>query len=78
VEYFALQLLLSIADEDRARALAIPFKNSPQYHMAVALLQEEQAGAMKTQDVGAELLSRCPNPAAVIPYNATMRKAELG
>jgi biotin carboxylase len=47
VDYFAQQLLFSIADEGRFRALSIPFRKGPQYDLAVLVLQEDAAGTLK-------------------------------
>ncbi|PLB53096.1 glutathione synthetase ATP-binding domain-like protein [Aspergillus steynii IBT 23096] len=74
VDYFAQQMLFSINDEARFRALCHPFYHGPRYHLSVLILQEDVAGIMKTEDAGAELLHRYPKLASHIPLYTTIKK----
>ncbi|KAJ6037412.1 glutathione synthetase ATP-binding domain-like protein [Penicillium herquei] len=74
VDYFAQQMLFSVKDEARFRALCHPFCDGPRYNLSVLILQEEVAGIMRTEDAAAELLSRFPELKQHVPLYTTIKK----
>ncbi|PQE29706.1 ATP-grasp superfamily protein [Rutstroemia sp. NJR-2017a WRK4] len=80
VDYYALQLLYSLGDIERYRALSQPFMNGPQWWLVLLIIPEDRAGTMKTEDAGRELLERDAVLAAAVPDYKTVQKkgAKLG
>ncbi|KAI9047427.1 hypothetical protein LZ554_008871 [Drepanopeziza brunnea f. sp. 'monogermtubi'] len=74
VDYYALQLLYSLGDKARYRALAQPFLNGPQWWLVLLIIPEDRAGTMKTEDAGKSLLARDPILAAAVPDYKTVQK----
>ncbi|GKZ25883.1 hypothetical protein AbraIFM66951_001464 [Aspergillus brasiliensis] len=74
IDYFAQQMLFSINDELRFKALCHPFSNGPRYNLSVLVLQEDIAGIMKTEDAAAELLQRHPELRPHVPLYTTIKK----
>lgn len=74
VDYYALQILYSLGDTSRYRALSQPFLNGPQWWLVLLIVPEDRAGTMKTDDAGKELLQRDPILAAAVPDYKTVQK----
>ena len=60
VDYYALQILRCIGsvENSRVHALSKPFSNGPQFHLCILIISQTRAGIMKTEDAGADVLSR--------------------
>jgi biotin carboxylase len=74
IDYYALQLLFSAGDTERYRSLAQPFKNGPQWHLALLLIPEDRRGTMKTPDSTIDLMQHHPDIAAAIVDHKTVIK----
>ncbi len=74
VDYFVQQMLFSIADEVRFRALVKPFVNGPQYDLLLQFIPQDRAGMMKSEDPGLELYARCPELMANVREHKTWVK----
>ncbi|PYH32083.1 uncharacterized protein BO87DRAFT_363203 [Aspergillus neoniger CBS 115656] len=74
VDYFAQQMLFSVNDEFRYRALCHPFSDGPRSSLSILVLQEDVAGIMKTEDATAELLRQYPELEPHVPLYATIKK----
>lgn len=66
VDYWGLGLLIAVADKPRARALARPFRNGPQYTCVMVFIPVDYdlascEGVFASDDVCAELLERRPD-----------------
>ncbi|KAK3332274.1 hypothetical protein B0T19DRAFT_439126 [Cercophora scortea] len=62
VDYYALRLLMAAgpAEHVRLRALSHPFLGGPQFHLSVMIIQQTQAGIMKSEDAAREFLDKHP------------------
>ncbi|GAQ39416.1 hypothetical protein AtubIFM56815_007789 [Aspergillus tubingensis] len=74
VDYFAQQMLFSVNDELRYRALCHPFSDGPRSNLSILVLQEDVSGIMKTEDATAELLRQHPELEPHVPLYATIKK----
>ena len=74
IDYYALQLLYSLGDSSRYRALSQPFKNGAQWWLVLLIVPEERAGTMKSEDAGKELLERNPVLKNAVPDYKTVQK----
>ncbi|GLA67849.1 hypothetical protein AtubIFM55763_000098 [Aspergillus tubingensis] len=74
VDYFAQQMLFSVNDELRFKALCHPFSDGPRSNLSILVLQEDVAGIMKTEDATAELLRQYPELEPHVPLYATIKK----
>jgi biotin carboxylase len=74
VDYYALQLALSIGDKARFRAFAIPYRHAPQCTTAAQYLHDSHPGVMVTEDAGAELLELLPRLRSYIPMYRTIKR----
>ncbi|OJZ90551.1 hypothetical protein ASPFODRAFT_203069 [Aspergillus luchuensis CBS 106.47] len=74
VDYFAQQMLFSVNDELRFKALCYPFSDGPRSNLSILVLQEDVAGIMKTEDATAELLCQYPELEPHVPLYATIKK----
>ncbi|MCJ1250449.1 hypothetical protein MMC30_007677 [Trapelia coarctata] len=74
VDYFAQQMLFSIADEARFKALIQPFLHGPQYTLLIQFIPQERAGVMKTEDAGLQLYEKYPDLMANVPEHKTWVK----
>lgn len=63
VDYYALRMLLALGPSEHARfrALALPFRGGPQFHLSVMIIQQTRAGIMKSEDAAKEFLDRHPD-----------------
>jgi hypothetical protein len=67
VDMWILQVLHSIGDEDRFRALSVPFANGPQHDSAVLLIMPEKGGILRSGDPRPRLRREKPELAASVP-----------
>ncbi|GLB05488.1 hypothetical protein AtubIFM57258_000777 [Aspergillus tubingensis] len=74
VDYFAQQMLFSVDDELRFKALCHPFPDGPRSNLSILVIQEDVAGVMKTEDATAELLRQYPELEPHVPLYATIKK----
>ncbi|PYH69938.1 glutathione synthetase ATP-binding domain-like protein [Aspergillus vadensis CBS 113365] len=74
VDYFAQQMLFSVNDELRFKALCHQFPDGPRSNLSILVLQEDVAGIMKTEDATAELLRQHPELEPHVPLYATIKK----
>lgn len=76
VDYYALRMLLALgsAEHPRLRALSQPFATGPQFHLSLMILQQTQAGIMKTPDAAKEFLDKYPYQKANIVDYYTRKK----
>ncbi|KAI1923671.1 hypothetical protein LOZ53_000673 [Ophidiomyces ophidiicola] len=63
VDYYATRMLLALGPDEtaRVRALSQPFRDGPQFHLSVMIIQQTQAGIMKTVDAVVEFLNKHPH-----------------
>lgn len=63
VDYYALRMLLALGDveEARFRALSHPFRNGPQFHLSVMIIQQTRRGIMRSADAAKEFLEKHPD-----------------
>ncbi|MCJ1265024.1 hypothetical protein MMC22_004899 [Lobaria immixta] len=80
VDYYALQILLCIGsvENSRVHALCNPFLNGPQFHLCILIIPQTRAGIMKTEDAGADLLSRNPELRKHVPdYDTYLKRGAI-
>ncbi|KAK0701387.1 hypothetical protein B0T21DRAFT_417221 [Apiosordaria backusii] len=63
VDYYALRMLLALGDaeEARFRVLSHPFRNGPQFHLSVMIIQQTRRGIMRSADAAKEFLDKHPD-----------------
>lgn len=61
VSYRSLALLHALADHDRLRALALPFRGGPQYHMQILFLAAAKGGVYNSGDICAAVFDYEPS-----------------
>ncbi|RGP79561.1 multidrug resistance 3 [Fusarium longipes] len=70
IDYWGLALLLTVGDTTRSRALALPFKNGPQYTSAMVFIPADFPsscqGVFDSDDICKELFSRRPDLEAFV------------
>ncbi|KAI1880374.1 hypothetical protein JX265_001995 [Neoarthrinium moseri] len=74
VDYYALQLVFSLGDMSRYSSLSEPFRNGPQWYLALLLVPEEGVGVMKTPDTVKDLMERHDDlREAIVDYNTAIK-----
>ena len=77
VDYYAQQMLISVGDEVRLRALSIPFLRGHQYDCMFMYIHPERAGIMKSVDPVLDLRQRCAELMSYVPEEkAFVRKGD--
>jgi biotin carboxylase len=66
IDYWALCLLFSLGDKERARALSHPFRDGPQYWCQIVFIPVENGGVFDSGDICEELMLRRPDLASYI------------
>lgn len=81
VDYFAIRLLMAIGPSTEAyrlRALTQPFLRGPQFHLSVLIVQQTQAGVMRSPDAVGEFLDAHPRVKAnVVDYYSRIKAGHV-